>query len=55
VDLEWELLERSYDIVTLDLVDFAPCIHDPSIVRCDDGNDINTLALKVTELLDVRR
>ena len=43
------------DIVALDAIDLAPCVHDPGIVRRDDGNDIDALALQPRQLLNVGR
>ena len=43
------------DIVTLDAVDLAPGVHDPRVVRRDNGNDIDALALQLTQLLNVGR
>jgi hypothetical protein len=41
------------DIVALDAIDLAPCIHDPGVVRRDHGNDVDALALQLRQLLDV--
>lgn len=44
----------TYNVVSCDLVDLAPSIHDPSIVVGDDSNKVNSLGLKLAEFLDVR-
>ena len=41
------------DVVTLNAIDLAPSVHDPRVVRRDNSNDIDTLALELRELLDV--
>ena len=43
------------DVVTLDTVDFAPSVHDPRVVRRNDSDDVNALALELREFLDVGR
>jgi hypothetical protein len=46
-------LDGKYNVVTLDSVDLAPCVHDPAVVGCNHGDDINSLALELVDLLDV--
>lgn len=43
------------NVIALNTVDLAPSVHDPRVVRRNDGNDINALALQLRQLLDVRR
>lgn len=43
----------THNIVTLDTVDLAPSVHDPSVVRGDDGDNVDALALDLLDLLDV--
>jgi hypothetical protein len=44
---------RTYNVITLDLVDLAPRIHDPAVVGGDDSDDIDAFALELVDLLDV--
>jgi hypothetical protein len=43
------------DVIALDAVDLAPGVHDPRVVRRDNGNDIDALALQLPQLLNVGR
>jgi hypothetical protein len=43
----------TYNVVTLDPVDFAPCIHYPPVVGGNHSDDINALALELVNLLNV--
>lgn len=45
----------TYDVIILDAIGFAPSIHDPSIIVCNDSNDVDTLFLDLREVLDVWR
>jgi hypothetical protein len=44
-----------YNIITLHLVHFTPCIHHPSIIEGDDSYDINAFGFEFVEILDKRR
>lgn len=46
---------NTYNVIIRDLVDLAPSVHDPSIVRRNDCHDIDALALQLVELLDEGR
>jgi hypothetical protein len=48
-------IAQEKDIIALDTVDFAPRIHDPGVVRRDDGDDIHALRLQFGQLLDEGR
>jgi hypothetical protein len=43
----------TYDIIALNVIRLSPCAHDPRIVECNDGHDIDALALQLAEVLDV--
>jgi len=40
-------------VVGRDVVDLAPCAHDPGVVGCDHGDLVDALALELLDLLDV--
>lgn len=44
---------RTYNGIIFDVVGLAPRAHDPSIVECNDSNDINALPLQCSEVVDV--
>lgn len=46
---------KTYNGIVFDVVGLAPRTHDPSVVECNDSNDINALALQCSEVLDVAR
>lgn len=43
------------NVIAGNLVDFAPCVHDPTIIVCNDCNEINTLGFELAELVDIWR
>ena len=43
------------DLVALDAVDLAPCIHHPGIVARNRGNDVDALCLELCRFGNVRR
>jgi hypothetical protein len=44
---------QEQDIVTLDPVDLAPSIHDPAVIGCDDGNNVNSFLAELLAILDI--
>jgi hypothetical protein len=46
---EW----KTHNVIALDLVDFAPSIHNPTVIGSNDSDDIDTFALELVDLLNV--
>jgi hypothetical protein len=50
-----EARNQAYNIISCDLVHFTPGIHDPTIIVCNECDNIHALLLQRTEVLNVRR
>lgn len=48
-------LQETYNIVPLYVVGLAPRAHYPSVIKGNDGNNINSSCLEVCQMVDVPR
>ncbi len=45
----------THEVFSRHLVDLAPSAHNPAVIECDDGDDVDAFGLQLLEVLDVRR
>ena len=50
-----ECCESTHDVIVLNAIDLAPCIHDPAVVARNDGHNIDAFGLELANLLNIRR